>query len=91
MALFLAEEGGHDPYLSLYAKVNVELMKMKEIGIEKVQWVCVDRCDACKKNEGKIFKIDDALKTMPIPHKECTNKFNICDSFCQCLWIYHAE
>jgi hypothetical protein len=32
-------------------------------------------CDACKPLDGKILTIDEALKTMPFPSKNCTAKF----------------
>ena len=36
-------------------------------------------CDECRELSKKIFTIDEALKTMPIPHK-CTNEN------CRCTW-----
>lgn len=39
-----------------------------------------DSCDNCKKLDGKIFTIQEALEKKPLPHKDCSN------SFCRCLY-----
>jgi len=44
-------------------------------------------CEACKQVDGKILSIKEALKTMPIPIKECTNyPYNENRSFCVCSY-----
>ena len=31
-----------------------------------------DSCDSCKKLHGKLISIEEALRTMPLPNKDCT-------------------
>lgn len=42
-------------------------------------------CEKCFKQEGKIFNIDEALKKMPIPVKDCEN------GFCRCSYVYNVD
>lgn len=45
-------------------------------------------CPSCQKNEGKVFTIEQALRTMPIPNPSCTN---LGTGWCRCLWVLEIE
>jgi hypothetical protein len=38
-------------------------------------------CPACRQNGGKVMRIGDALKQMPIPNTYCDN------GWCRCTWL----
>jgi hypothetical protein len=45
-------------------------------------------CEACQELHGKIFTIDEALKEMPIPNKECTFKLHgEIPRYCRCRYV----
>lgn len=47
----------------------------KMAGIDEVKiFVPVIECESCLKLEDKIFKLTDALESMPLPNPNCTNK-----------------
>ena len=51
----------------------MELLRYKEYGVlKKVSILCGNGCDNCKKQNGKIYLISEALKKMPIPNKNCS-------------------
>lgn len=41
-----------------------------------------DSCTACKKMQGKVITVNDALATQPLPVKECTKKGG-----CRCCYL----
>lgn len=46
-----------------------------------------NKCENCKKLEGKVFSIDEALISMPLPCKDCT--YTLYDKehgFCRCFY-----
>jgi len=72
----------------IMAKVHkMDLLEMKELnknsGIKMVAKIHTANdefvCDECRKLSEKVFTVDEALKTMPIPHR-CTNEN------CRCGW-----
>ena len=69
-----------------FYKVEIKSMKFLKNTSLCDEWEC---CDLCSQLHGKILTIDEALKTMPIPVKECTRKKNKNDDFgiCRCLYI----
>lgn len=47
-------------------------------------------CPACRKQSGKVYLIEDALKEMPIPCKDCTFDFHGVHAkvgWCRCVYI----
>lgn len=94
MALFLNEDG-KDCFTILQQSAKMELMRFKQEGfIEKVKILTAgkDSCEACRCLENKIFTIEEALKKMPIPCKECTHKIhNNKKSFCRCCYLAKIE
>lgn len=83
MARFLNEEG-KDFFHVLQQSKEMELEHLKTMGIKKVEIMCgPGACPSCLKLNKKILTIEEALKTMPVPNKDCTN--TLYDNFCRCL------
>jgi len=80
MAFFLNEEGKNFFYvLQRSRKVELENTKAK-----KVKIMSAGGCPSCKKLDGKSFTVKEALDTMPIPNKNCSNiEYN---NFCRCMY-----
>jgi len=41
-------------------------------------------CEACVALDGARFTIEDALKRLPIPHRNCSSGYG----FCRCMWRF---
>jgi hypothetical protein len=93
-ALFLYEEG-RKPLVQLREFHKIELINFKDSGVKQVKILtCEDSCDSCKKNEGKILTIDQALKEMPLPCKGCSFEFKKSKKgWCRCCYqaVYETE
>ena len=88
-ALFL-HESGRDCFELLQEVRRCELMEEKKGGyIKKVEISSGGECSCCKKLSGKIYTIDQALKEMPIPVRDCSFKLNKSAStgWCRCCYI----
>lgn len=94
MALFLNKEG-KDCLKMLQLSNEMELRYFRHFSfIKKVQIITCgeDSCEACRKLHNKVFTIDEALKTMPIPCKECTHKiYDKKHGFCRCCYASMPE
>jgi tetratricopeptide (TPR) repeat protein len=87
MAVLATEEGGN-PLAALKGYYTLILRDFKNRGIRSVRIVAVDCCDECKKNEGKVLDIDQALSERPIPNPRCNHRLN--DKFhplCCCQYV----
>lgn len=87
-ALFLNEEG-EDCFKILQQANKMNLLRYKQS--EKVEKVTIisgnDSCSSCQRLNGKIYSIEEALKLMPIPCKDCS--FILNDDkrgFCRCIY-----
>ncbi len=90
MALFLYEEG-RDFFHLLEQSQRMELTAYKQDGIvEKVRILKTraTACEACKRLQGRVFALDEALEQMPIPCKDCTFDFQGTGQpgWCRCLY-----
>ena len=93
MALFLNEEG-KNPFDMLYQSKKMNLMNYRNVGLLKnVEIISAKKvsCPECNKFNGKIYKIEEALREMPLPNKKCSThlhggKFG----FCRCVWAPHV-
>ncbi len=88
-AIFLHEEG-RDCFNQLRESVRCELMDVKQQGLaNKVEILSAGGCNACKKQSGLVFTINEALEKMPIPCKDCTFKLRkfYKKYFCRCEYI----
>lgn len=87
MALFLNEEG-RDSFQMGEMSRKMELLLLKKQGIKKVKILGTNGCEKCRKQNGKSYSISTALKTMPLPNKECTYHLNNDKyGFCRCCWV----
>ena len=80
---------GRDPRPVLAEMHKMELKIFKDIGFERVSIMCKDlACPACRKQNGKVVSIDQALIDMPLPHPGCTKKMGPKASpFCRCKYF----
>ena len=91
MALFLDEES-KDPRPFLEKHSETELMQYKQSGVVKKVSILAagegDSCSACQKQNGKTYTIEEALRLMPIPCKNCTKTLNSDRAgFCRCCYV----
>ena len=83
MARFLNEEG-KDFFRVLQQSKEMKLEHLKTMRVKKVEIMCgPGACPSCLKLDKKILTIEEALKIMPVPNKDCTN--TLYDNFCRCL------
>ena len=90
MAHYLYEDGRGFIHL-LEQSRKMELRAYKRDGIvDKVFIITAGdaSCEACRKLEGKVFRVDEALGQMPIPCKDCTFDFAGTGQpgLCRCLY-----
>jgi hypothetical protein len=66
-----------------------ELLNLKSNDfVKKVQIITnLDSCDVCKSDSDKVFSIEDALKEMPLPHKNCDRTLYSDKGFCRCSYL----
>ena len=65
---------------------NVDnLLQYKQVGVvSKVEILASQNsCEHCKKQQGRIFEIDEALKARPLPCEECSHEIG----YCRCTYI----
>jgi hypothetical protein len=73
--------------LLLHMSNKIKLRDFKEKGFKKVDIFSGNGCKNCRKLNGKILTIDEALRTMPLPNKNCTHiLYNENESFCTCKY-----
>ncbi len=69
------------------SKYRLQAMKKSSV-VEKVQISAGhDSCTSCKKLDGKTISLENALKSMPIPVKNCTNEY----FGCRCIYVSGDE
>lgn len=87
-ALLLHDEG-RDPHELLQEAAKWELMRMQQNPfITGVRILAVkNSCPSCQQLNGKTFAIDEALKKMPIPNKNCTHEYNGKRGWCRCMYL----
>ncbi len=95
MALFLHEEG-KDCFKIKQQSAKCELKNLqKSEVIKKVEILtCGDSsCLVCQKLTGKILTIEEALRDMPIPVKDCSFKLNpeAPAGWCRCCYLPVVE
>lgn len=93
MALFLNKLGeNHVPVLRKAAEVWLLNEQRNPYGPCKVQISdCGEgSCSACRKQHGRILSIDEALRLMPVPCKDCTTElYSPGLGFCRCSYIVY--
>jgi len=88
MALFLCREGKEFfCVLQQSRKTQLESFKTAAISIKKVEIMSAGNCPSCLKLDKKTLTIEEALKTMPIPNKDCTHiLYGGKRGFCSCSY-----
>ena len=95
MALFQNRRG--EPTYDLRREgVKYELLCYKNDGSTKYVKIAKsnseEKCENCKRLAGKVFSLEEALQTMPIPSKECTyHLFDKNHGFCKCYYNHAHE
>lgn len=87
-AIFLHEEG-RDCFPQLRESAKIQLIQIKNQGYtNKVEILNAGGCEACEKQNGTIFTINEALEKMPIPCSDCTFKLRASykKPFCRCIY-----
>ena len=83
----ILNRGGEESFHVLKSAAKIKLAALRKEGFKNVSILTCQMCEACKQVDGKILSIKEALKTMPIPIKECTNyPYNENRSFCVCSY-----
>lgn len=82
MAIHLVDEE-KNPNQCLVLSHEQELYEFKELGFRKVKIsTSPDSCSKCSDQKNKVFTIDDALKSEPLPCKKCESHYG----FCRCTY-----
>jgi hypothetical protein len=76
---------------SQFEAERMRLLKYKQEGLNKVRIAGSGRCPACINLIGKVLIIDEALKEMPIPVKDCTFKLHGIPGWCSCRYIPYLD
>lgn len=87
-ARILYEEGkDHNHLLKLANKCVLMNYKKDEVvkGVEVLS-SGDSSCNECKKINGKVFTIEEALKRMPLPVENCLHKPNKSQGWCTCVY-----
>jgi len=83
----ILNKGGEESFHILKAAAKTKLAALKKEGFKNVYILTSQMCAACKQVDGEVLSIEEALRTMPIPIKECTNyPYNENRSFCICSY-----
>lgn len=72
----------------LQDSIRTRLLDYKQTGLEKVRIISCGGCESCIDLMGKVLTIDDALKDMPVPNKNC--KFQLhggIPGWCRCRYV----
>lgn len=70
-----------------------ELLHWQQSGAVKVRIMSLTGCAECRKLHGKAVIIEQALKAMPLPHKNCVYEMKPGSKryFCRCKYVGAAE
>lgn len=80
-------------YSEKYARST--LRRYQKSGTKRVRIsLAGDSCSACREQSGKVYLIEDALKDMPIPCKNCTFDLHgehASIGWCRCVYIVELD
>jgi hypothetical protein len=85
----MLDNAGKDFQEELTESRKYELLNLnKHDFVKKVQIITnPDSCETCKKDSDRIMSIEEALKKMPLPHKECHRTLYSQKGFCRCTYL----
>ena len=85
MANWVSARENPNPYLEKVARIDLEQMGPY---VKKVKVCCAGGCEGCKDMVGRVFTVEEALRTMPLPNKNCTHRMDKEGfPFCRCCWV----
>ena len=64
---------GEDSFSMTYKENLMHLLESKEQNHDRVIILSDRCCSECSKYDKTVLPIDDAIRTMPVPRKDCTN------------------
>ncbi len=84
----ILHKGGEDSFHVLQVAQKNKLAALKKEGYRNVSILAGRMCEACRKLDEKVLSIEEALKTTPIPIRDCQNRSEDekC-SFCNCEYL----
>jgi hypothetical protein len=87
MALFLSKEG-EDCFAVRQLSTRAALQGHKRSRVKKVEILAADdSCTSCLLLNKKVLTIAEALRTMPVPCRECTRRLqDRTRAFCRCTF-----
>ncbi len=88
-AMFLYEDD--KPFFEMLQQSNrMMLMRYQQQGVSKVKIpICSESCEECRKYGGRTLSVNQALKEMPIPRKDCTHELEKGKpGWCRCTYAY---
>jgi len=74
------------PLRELRLATRKDLLRLKKEGVKKVRWIASAgprTCKKCASLNGKIYSIEEVLKNMPLPLRDCKNL----EDGCRCCWV----
>ena len=82
------EYGGERFFHYLEEASEGQLRKYQAEGVKRAE-IQSDDCAVCKPRNGKKYAITKALRTLPIPHRDCEDNWsdNPQGGFCRCMWL----
>jgi len=85
----MLDNTGKDFISELSDSKKFELLNLKKHDfVRKVQIITnPDSCQTCKTHSDKVMSIEDALKEMPLPHKDCERVLYGRKGFCRCSYL----
>jgi hypothetical protein len=85
----LLDNAGKDFTKDLVESRRLELQHLKTHEfVKKVQIITShDCCKNCAANSDKVFTIQEALETMPLPHPGCSRPLHGQNGFCHCSYL----
>ncbi len=86
-----AEENGQPFRELLMSSIRCELLRYRNIGVRRVEILTAghgNACAVCEGNNGRVFLIDQALRSMPLPNSSCSRSVaGKVPGFCRCGYI----
>ena len=84
---------GKNPLKELRLSKKMKLLDYKKEGIKKVKILSTtNSCASCKRQNGRIYLINEAITKMPLPNKNCS--YHLHDgkySFCRCCYLVEFD
>lgn len=86
------ELNSEDHFKNKSEEERARLLGYKQSGLKKARIISIGGCPACIKLTGKVLIIDEALKEMPIPVKDCIFKLHGKTPVgCRCRYVAYFD